>query len=102
MERSVEMTEKSSPLLHGWRYGVHPHAVGMQVRAIGRVELPLGEALRIELESDAPGASGMGHLQYYVATEAGAWALWLSCPPAELRDAESALEKLQYPLQEEG
>jgi len=92
------MTETPSPLLHGWRYGMHPRAVGMQVRAIGRVELPLGEALRIELESADPDASGMGHVQYYIATAAGPWALWLSCPAADLPEAEEALEKLEYPL----
>ena len=92
------MTETRSPLLHGWRYGIHPRAVGMQVRAIGRVELPLGEALRLELATDDPDASGMGHIQYYIATAAGPWALWLSSPQADLPEAEAALERLEYPL----
>jgi len=95
------MTETPSPLLHGWRYGMHPRAVGMRIRAIGRVELPLGEALRLELTTDEPGASDMGHLQFYIATAAGPWALWLSCPRADLADAEAALEKLEYPLTDE-
>jgi hypothetical protein len=95
------MTETRSPLLHGWRYGMHPRAVGMQVRAIGRVELPLGEALRLELATDDPDASGMGHVQYYIATAAGPWALWLSSPQADLPEAEAALERLEYPLTDE-
>ncbi len=92
------MSEVPSPLLHGWRYGMHPRAVGMQVRSIGRVELPLGEALRIELASDEPETTDVGHLQYYIATAAGPWALWLSAPRAELPAAEAALERLEYPL----
>jgi hypothetical protein len=92
------MTEAPSPLLHGWRYGMHPHAVGMQIRAIGRVELPLGEALRLELATDDPDGSEMGHVQYYIATAAGPWALWLSRPRADLPEAEAALERLEYPL----
>ena len=95
------MTETPSPLLHGWRYGLYPRAVGMQIRAIGRVELPLGEALRIELGTAEPGASEMAHVQYYIATAAGPWALWLSCPKADLAAAEAALEKLEYPLTNE-
>jgi hypothetical protein len=95
------MTESSSPLLRGWRYGLHPRAVGMQVHALGRVELPLGEALRLELASDGPGAADMAHIQYYISTDAGAWAMWLSCPRAELRDREAVLEGLVHPLTDE-
>lgn len=95
------MTGSSSPLLHGWRYGMHPRAAGMQVRALGRVELPLGEALRLELVSDVQGASEMGHVQYYISTDAGPWALWLSCPRTELADREAALQKLAHPLTDE-
>ena len=94
------MTESSSSPLRGWRYGMHPRAVGMRVIALGRVELPLGEALRLELASDEPGATEMGHVQYSISTEAGAWALWLSCPRADLADREAALHELVYPLTE--
>jgi hypothetical protein len=92
------MTETSSPLLQGWRYGMHPHAVGMQVRSLGRVELPLGEALRLEFAGDATGASDMGHLQYYISTDAGPWAMWLTCPRADLPEREAALHRLVHPL----
>jgi len=95
------MTEWSSPLRHGWRYGLHPLAVGMRVRTLGRVELPLGEALRLELASDAPDTSDMGHVQYYIATEAGAWAMWLSCPRADLPVREAILQQLAHPLTDE-
>ncbi len=95
------MTETSSPPLHGWRYGLHPRAVGMQVRALGRVELPLGEALRLELVSDAPGESELGHVQYYISTEAGGWAMWLTCPRADLPDREADLQRLAHPLTDE-
>ena len=95
------MTQTSSPPLRGWRYGMHPRAVGMQVGALGRVELPIGEALRLELVSDVPGESEMGHIQYYISTDAGPWALWLSCPRAELPDREAVLQKLVYPFTDE-
>ena len=91
------MTESISPL-RGWRYGMHPRAVGMQVRSLRRVELPLGEALRLELASDTPGESDVGHLQYYITTDAGPWALWLSCPREDLPAREAILQELAYPL----
>ena len=91
------MTESSSPL-HGWRYGMHPRAVGMKVHALGRVEIQLGEALRLEFVSDVPGESEMGHLQYYISTDAGPWALWLSCPRADLPNREAVLRGLVHPV----
>ena len=78
------MSTNTSPQLQGWRYGVHPQAAGLRVRSLNRVELPLGEAMRLELGSDAPDDSDERHLQYYVMTEAGPWALWLSCASADL------------------
>jgi len=95
------MTENTTPALRGWRYGIHPQAVGMRVRGLNRVELPLGEALRIELEGDAAGDADERHLQYYVVTEAGPWALWLSCPSRDLAERESVLQRLEYGLAEE-
>jgi len=33
---------------------MHPRAAGLQVRSLGRVDLPLGEALRLEMvDADA-------------------------------------------------
>ena len=44
------MTDASAPRpLNKWRYGIHPQAAGTQLEALGRVELPLGEALRLEM-----------------------------------------------------
>ena len=57
-----------------------------------------GEALRLEMaEVDQP-ADDVVHLQYYVATELGPWALWLSCAPGELADSEAALRDLEPPF----
>ena len=92
------MASTPNLLLHGWRYGLHPRAVGMRVGGLVRVELPLGESLRVELVTDAPGSSETGDLQYYIVTEAGPWALWLSCPRANVAAAEAALRELVYPL----
>ena len=71
----------------------------MRVRGLTRVGLPLGEALRLEMESDSPEESNESHLQYYVVTEAGPWALWLSCPSAELADREAVVQTLEFRLE---
>jgi hypothetical protein len=96
------MTQATRPVLQGWQTGIHPHAVGMQIRAIERVELPLGEALRLELANDAQDESETANVQYFISTEAGQWALWLSRPRAELADREAALRSLSYALVEQG
>ena len=83
--------------LHGWRYGIHPSAPGMRVHSLGRVTIELGEALRLELVDDQADEAGTVHLQYYVVTEAGPWALWLTCPRDELAIKEAALQQLTYP-----
>jgi hypothetical protein len=83
-----------------WRYGMHPGAVGMRIRSLGRVDLPLGEALRLEMVNADPGGEGVVHIQYYICTEAGGWALWLSCPRADLADREAALHTIPPFMQE--
>ncbi len=79
---------------------MHPGAVGMQVRSLGRVELPLGEALRLELVDADPREEDVAHIQYYIWTEAGAWALWLSCPRGDLAGREAALREISPPFME--
>ena len=95
------MTEPASLPLRGWRYGMHPRAAGMQVRALGRVQLPLGEALRLELGSEGTGAAEVADVQYYISTEVGPWALWLTCPRSDLAGREAALQDLVHPLTDE-
>ena len=94
LERRTRLTESSATLLRRWRYGMHPSAAGMQVRSLGRVDLPLGEALRLEMVNADPGGGDVVHVQYYICTEAGGWALWLSCPRADLADREAALHEI--------
>jgi len=91
------MTEPSAKPLGQWRFGLHPRAKGLEVRSLGRVELPIGEALRLELVD--PADEETAHIQCYVATESGGWALWLSCPRDKLADREAALEGMTVPLQ---
>ena len=79
-----QLTELSPKPLAGWRYGIHPKSVGMQIRFLGRVELPLGEALRLEMGDAQPRGEDVAHIQYYIWTEGGAWALWLSCARRDL------------------
>jgi hypothetical protein len=95
------MTESLASPVNRWRYGVHPHAIDMRVRSLGRVYLQLGEALRIEMANAGPGAEDTVHLQYYIATELGPWALWLSGAPSDVADAEQSLRELTPPFAEE-
>jgi len=90
------MTRSSAPLpgqpLPGlWNYGAHPAATGLEVRSLGRVELPFGDALRLEMVK--PDAGGLDHayLQYFIAMAEGGWALWLTCRTDELASNEAAL-----------
>jgi hypothetical protein len=73
----------------------------MRIRSLGRVDLPLGEALRLEMASADPAGDDTVHLQYYIATELGPWALWLSCARADLADREASLQELTLPLAED-
>jgi hypothetical protein len=95
------MTESQPAAIGRWRYGLHPHATEMRITALGRVYLQLGEALRLEMASVAPGGEDTIHLQYYIATELGPWALWLSCSRAEVDDLEATLKDLTPPLSDE-
>lgn len=91
------MTESSAPLPRRWRYGMHPEAVGLQIASLGRVDLPIGEALRLEMVRTDPGSEDIVRVQYYVSTESGGWALWLSCPRADLAAREAALQSIAPP-----
>jgi hypothetical protein len=73
----------------------------MRIRAIGRVFLQLGEALRLEMMNADPDREDMVHLQYYIATELGPWALWLSCAREDVADCEASLRELSPPFAEE-
>jgi hypothetical protein len=95
------MTESSASPIRRWRYGMHPRATEMRIRSLGRVHLQLGEALRLEMTTDDPAGDGLVHLQYYIATELGPWALWTSCPQAEVADCEASLRELPPPFAEE-
>ena len=92
------MSESTGSPVGQWRYGLHPQARGMQVRSLGRVDLALGEALRLELAEPGSSVGGTVHVQYYIATDAGPWALWLSCPPEDVEAEEKALWEVAAPL----
>ncbi len=95
------MAESDTSPMRGWRYGIHPRATEMRIRSLGRVELQLGEALRLEMTDADPGQDGTVHMQYYIATDLGPWALWLSCDREDLEAAEASLRELT-PLSEDG
>ena len=88
------MTQSSAMPPRGWRFGMHPSATGMQVRSLARVELPIGEALRLEMVAADQSAGDDAHVQYYICTESGGWALWLSGSQAEVAAREAALHEL--------
>ena len=70
----------------------------MQIRSLGRVDLPIGEALRLEMVNADTGGEDVVHVQYYISTDAGGWALWLSCARADLAAREEALHAMIPPL----
>ena len=92
------MTESSATLPRRWRYGMHPGAPGMQIRSLGRVELPLGEALRLEMVDAGNGGDDAVHLQYYISTDLGPWALWFSCAREDLAENEAAIREIVPPF----
>jgi len=98
-EEVEAVTEKVQSAIDRWRAGFHPRASEMRVRSLGRVRLELGEALRLEM-ADAQGGDDAIHLQYYIATELGPWAVWLSCAPDDVAEAETALRDLEPPFAE--
>ena len=73
----------------------------MRIRSLGRVYLQLGEALRLEMTIADSDPGDVVDLQYYIATELGPWALWLSCPREDLEDAEATLREITLPLADE-
>ena len=92
------MTESLASPLSRWRTGMHPNATEMRIRSLGRVHLQLGEALRLEMMNAGPDGEDIVHLQYYIATELGPWALWLSCARDDVADCEASLRELSPPF----
>ena len=95
------MTELLGSPVNRWRYGMHPQATEMRIRSLGRVFLQLGEALRLEMMKAEPDGEDIVHLQYYIATEPGPWALWLTCAREDVAAAEASLQKLTPAFAEE-
>jgi hypothetical protein len=95
------MADSLAPPLSRWRYGMHPHATELRIRSLGRVYLQLGDALRLEMMNAGPDGEDIVHLQYYIATELGPWALWLSCARADVADCEASLRELTPRFAEE-
>jgi len=95
------MAESLASPISRWRYGMHPRATEMRIRSLGRVYLQLGEALRLEMVNAGPDGDDLVHLQYYIATELGPWALWISCARADVAECEASLRELTPPFAEE-
>ena len=94
------MTEASPPPPRRWRDGLHPNAMGFQILSMGRVQLPLGDALRVEMLDPTRDREDLVHVQYYICSGAGGWALWVSCPRNELAEREATLQAIP-PLSED-
>ena len=93
------MSEISSPPGR-WHYGLHPDAAGMRVISLARIVLQLGEALRLEME-DPDGSTDQIHLQYYIDTELGPWAMWVSTTGETIAADEAAIKQLAPPNDDE-
>jgi hypothetical protein len=78
-----------------WEFGFHPAAAGSVVRTLTRVDLQVGDALRLEMSDQL--SAELVHIQYFIATGSGGWALWISCRPDELAGYEAALPDLAPP-----
>ena len=78
-----------------WRLGLDPRASGSVIRSMTRVELPVGDALRVEMIE--PASPDIVHVQYFIGTDAGGWALWISCHPSMLGAFEASLPSLTRP-----
>jgi hypothetical protein len=88
------MGESPGPPLSRWRNGFHPHASEMRIRSLGRVRIQLGEALRLEMVNADRDGEDIVHLQYYIATDVGPWALWLTCTRDDVGDCEASIREL--------
>jgi hypothetical protein len=60
------LNESAATLPRQWRYGVYPDAGGMKIVSLGRVDLPIGEALRLEMVAADPGGEDVVHVQLYM------------------------------------
>jgi hypothetical protein len=96
------MAESFAPPLRRWQNGMHPEATDMRIRSLGRVRLQLGEALRLEMTNAERVGEDTVHLQYYIATDVGPWALWLSCAREDVAECETYLRELTPEFAEEG
>ena len=95
------MNDLSGTALEGWHVGIHPRVAGLQVRSLERLDVPLGEALRLEMAEGTPDSAEVVHLQYYIVTAAGPWALWISCGRDDVARHEAALARITPPFSEE-
>jgi hypothetical protein len=68
----------------------------MTVRSLGRIDLQIGEALRLEMVD--PADETLVHVQYHIVTEYGGWALWVSCPPDEIAALDSKVDTTTSPV----
>lgn len=93
----MALAESSATPLRRWRYGIHPASAGATVHSLGRVDLPLGESIRLEMVSPEPGSEDAVHVQYYICTEFGGWAVWVSCARRDLADLDAMVASLTPP-----
>jgi hypothetical protein len=89
------MAEHARGPIPGWHYGVDPWAAGLTILSIGRADHPLGDALRLEMTSSAAEPAPV-HVQWYIATSVGPWALWTACEPGEVGACEAVLREVTW------
>ena len=80
----------------GWRNGLDPAAPGLAIRSMTRVRHRLGDALRLELGESGQTDPTLVHLQWFIATRSGPWAMWTTCAPDEVASREEGLAALTW------
>jgi hypothetical protein len=88
------MAHEAADNIPGWQYGLDPQAEGLAIRSITREQHRLGEALRLEL-APMPGDSRV-HVQWYIATRVGPWAMWTACRPEDVDARETVLRGVDW------
>ena len=88
------MTHDEPQPIPGWQYGLDPQAEGLAIRSFTRERHRLGEALRIE-QAPLEGDSRV-HVQWYITTRMGPWAMWTACRPEDLAAHEAVLHEVDW------
>lgn len=89
------MSDQLPDPIPGWHYGLDPQAAGLTVVKLERVRHRLGVAMRVEMANPLA-AVDERHVQWFIATRVGPWALWAACTRADLAAREAVLADVTW------